>query len=290
MLPNIVPTHPPGTCRYQAAAQSRGLRHHVPAAEAIVRAHEFRESPTGMVAAEVGLLNSPDVNSRTRIKICGVCRPEDAAVAARAGADAIGLIFHPPSPRNISLDRARGILAALPPFVTPVGLFVDATPETVIQTARELGLRHVQLHGNEPPEDVKAVSPLVVVKAVRVERDRFAGRLEAWRDAMGSLGLANLAGLVLETAGTDRPGGTGVANDWDAVRAAQGAGAFDGLPRIVAAGGLNPDSVAAVVRAIRPYAVDVSSGVESSLACKSQEKILAFISAVRRADAEVADG
>lgn len=222
---------------------------------------------------------------RTRIKICGVCRPEDALLAARAGADAIGIVFHEPAPRNVSLDRAREILAALPPFVTAVGLFVDAPVDKVLSTARRLGLRHVQLHGHEPPEIVRALQPLTVIKAIPVERNRFRATLQAWRDAITSLALTNLAGLVLETAGAGQAGGTGVANDWDAVHSAREAGNFEGLPAVIAAGGLTPESVGGVARAVRPYAVDVSSSVEASRGVKSPERVAAFVAAVREADA-----
>src|SRR5687767_10205118 len=153
---------------------------------------------------------------RTRIKICGVCRAADAAIAARAGADAIGMVFHPAASRYISIERAREILAALPPFVTAVGLFVDASTETIRHTARELGLRHVQLHGDEKPEQIRELSPLTIIKAIRVEGDRLADDLNSWRDAIRALKLTNLAGFVLDTAGTGKPGGAGVANDWDA--------------------------------------------------------------------------
>ena len=223
--------------------------------------------------------------TRTRIKICGIARPEDAAAAAEAGADAIGLIFHPPAPRYVSLERAREILATLPAFVTPVGLFVDVHADGIRDTARSLGLRHIQLNGNETPETVAALAPLVVIKAVRVERETFAQTLEHWRDAVRSLGLTNLKGLVLETAGTGRPGGTGVANDWDTVRRCRQAGDFDGLPPVIAAGGLTPETVAAVVRDVRPWAVDVSSGVEEVRGRKSVERLRAFVNAVRGADA-----
>jgi phosphoribosylanthranilate isomerase len=228
--------------------------------------------------------------NRTRIKICGVCRPEDALLSARAGADAIGLVFHPASPRNVSIERGREILAALPPFVTAVGLFVDAPNEKILTTAEELGLHHVQLHGHETPEDVHALHALTVVKAIRVERGRFSTTLHNWRNAIHTLGLSNLAGFVLETAGTARPGGTGVANDWDTVRSAQDAGDFEGLPAIIAAGGLNPETVGEVVRRIRPFAVDVSSGVEASLGMKSEEKIRGFVHAVHAADIDAARG
>jgi phosphoribosylanthranilate isomerase len=225
------------------------------------------------------------VTQRTRIKICGVCRPADALLAARSGADAIGMIFHAPASRNISVERAREILAALPPFVTPVGLFVDQPAEQVLVAAREIGLRHVQLNGDESPETIAAMAPLVVIKALKVERGRFGETLSFWRTAIREHRLSNLAGFVLETAGTGKPGGTGVANDWETVVAAQRAGAFEGLPAIIAAGGLRPETVGDVVRAVRPYAVDISSGVEGSLREKSEAKVQAFVDAVREAEA-----
>src|SRR5687768_6627908 len=135
------------------------------------------------------------------------------------------MVFHAPSPRNVTPDRAREILAALPPFVAAVGLFVDAPAETVLAAARALGLRHVQLHGQETPELVRVLAPLTVIKAVRVERDRFAQTLDGWRRATRDLRLTHLAGLVLETPNTAAPGGTGVPNDWAAVVDAQRAGA-----------------------------------------------------------------
>jgi phosphoribosylanthranilate isomerase len=223
------------------------------------------------------------VTHRTRIKICGVCRPEDALLAARSGADAIGMVFHAPASRNISAERAREILAVLPPFVTPVGLFVNEPAEDVRNAARAIGLRHVQLNGDEPPKMVAAVAPLVVIKAIKVERDRFGETLNLWRTAIRDLKLTNLAGFVLETAGTGKPGGSGVANDWETVVAAQRSGAFEGLPAIIAAGGLRPETVGEVVRTVRPFAVDVSSGVEDSLREKSEAKVRAFVEAVREA-------
>jgi phosphoribosylanthranilate isomerase len=220
---------------------------------------------------------------RTRVKICGVRRPEDAAAAARAGADAIGLIFHPPAPRNVSVDQAAEILAVLPPFVTPVGLFVDAEFPALLGTVQMLGLRHVQLHGNETPEYVAELPKLAVVKSVAVD-ETLADTLGAWRDMSRTLRLTNLKGFVLETSGTGQAGGSGVANDWAAVVEHQRRGTFDGLPPVIAAGGLTPESVGPVVRAVRPYAVDVSSGVEEARGIKSAAKIETFVAAVRDAD------
>ena len=221
---------------------------------------------------------------RTRIKICGVRRAEDALAAAAAGADAIGRVFYPAAARNISVEQAREILAALPAFVTPVGVFVNAGVEGVKQTAAEAGLRHVQLNGEETPEDVARLRGLAVIKAVKVERGKFGEVLARWRGAGADLGLVNVKGLVLETAVAGQAGGTGVANDWATVREQQAAGGFEGLPPVIAAGGLTVESVGTVVRDVRPWAVDVSSGVEASLGKKSAEKIEKFVDAVRGAD------
>jgi phosphoribosylanthranilate isomerase len=216
---------------------------------------------------------------RTRIKICGVTRVEDALAAARHGADAIGIVMQRNSKRFVEPALARQIVSALPAFVTPVALFFDAPPSEVIQTARELGARHVQLHGHELPDEVAAVAPLAVIKAVRVTRMGLTDELARWRGAP-----ANLIGMVLETATAKGGGGTGVANDWEFIESSMKSGEFTGLPHIIAAGGLTPESVGDVVRRIRPWAVDVSSGVESSLGMKSESKLQAFCGAVRDAD------
>lgn len=216
---------------------------------------------------------------RTRIKICGIGHVEDALAAARAGADAIGLVFHPPAPRNVNPQRAAEILATLPPFVTPVGLFVDLPVKHVWDAARSLNLRHIQLHGDETPEQVADLREYTVIKALRVDPDTFGQELEKWRDAIVRLNLTHLQGFVLETAGA--AGGSGKPNNWDVVALHRKRGDFVGLPHIIAAGGLTPDSVADVVRAIRPWAVDVSSGVESTPGKKSAEKMNAFVQAVQ---------
>jgi len=199
--------------------------------------------------------------------------------AARAGADAVGMIFHPPAGRNVSLTRAGEILAVLPPFVTPVGLFVDQEPNKIREIARSLGLRHIQLHGNEPPEVVADLREFTILKAVRVSAATFGAELDRWRESISRLKLTHLQGLVLETAGVS--GGSGRANDWETVRRHRQRGDLIGLPSLIAAGGLTPETVAAVVRDLRPWAVDVSSGVELSPGRKSVQKIEAFVEAVR---------
>jgi phosphoribosylanthranilate isomerase len=199
-------------------------------------------------------------------------------MAAACGADAIGMVFHPASPRHVSVETARQIMVALPPFVTPVGLFVDSTTEDIRAITGRLALRHIQLHGNEAPELVGALTDLVVLKAIHVARTTLVQSLDRFR------GATNLSGIVLETGGTKQPGGTGVPNNWELIRASIKSGAFEGLPPIIAAGGLNPANVEEVIRSIRPWAVDVSSGVENKIGEKSEALVEEFIRAVAQAD------
>ena len=220
---------------------------------------------------------------RTRVKICGVMHVEDALAAARAGADAIGIVFYEKARRCITHDRAREILRALPPFVTPVALFCDEPSQRILDAAAELNLRHVQLQGEESADEIAELSGLRVIKAIHVKRETISGELKYWRERIAKLGLTNLAAIVLETAGTGVPGGSGVANDWPLIKDLQSRGEFDGLPPIIAAGGLTPETVGEVVREIQPWAVDVSSGVESEFGKKSPDRIDAFMRAVHEA-------
>jgi phosphoribosylanthranilate isomerase len=211
-------------------------------------------------------------------------RVEDAVVAARAGADAVGMIFYKPAPRCISLELARAIVTALPPYVEPVGVFVDAPANEVIGVAADVGLRTVQLNGHETPELIRDLGALEVVKAIRVDAASIEDELNNWRKAIATLRLENLGGFVLEPARTGQAGGSGVANDWNTIEKLQRDGLFHELPPLVAAGGLAPETVAEVVARIRPWAVDVSSGVEESRGVKSKEKIQRFVGAVQLAD------
>jgi phosphoribosylanthranilate isomerase len=219
--------------------------------------------------------------TRTRVKICGVCRPEDARLAAEAGADAIGLIFHPPSRRNISIETARRIVSAIGPFVTPVGVFVDAATETIEKVVAEVGLHLVQLHGRESPAQVAAAGAMgvKVIKALRVD-ESLEAELEYWRGQKAVAGEA-LAAIVLETGNVSQPGGSGVPNDFIAILKHQQENHFAGLPPLIVAGGLSPENVDRVVRMLRPWAVDVSSGVEQAVGEKSPEKVRAFIEGAR---------
>jgi len=178
------------------------------------------------------------------------------------------MVLFAKSKRLISAAKAKEIIAVLPPYVTPVGLFVDLDAEAIRKMAEALGLSVVQLHGAETPRTVAALKPLSVIKAVGVEA---IGR---WRRATPD----NLIGLLL-----DSPvGGSGVVNDWKAIRERKRL--LSGR-HWIAAGGLTPENVGEVVRTLRPWGVDVSSGVESGPGTKSAELIAAFIRAVRAADA-----
>lgn len=201
---------------------------------------------------------------RTRIKICGITRPEDGLEAARLGADAIGLVFYGASPRHVTPPQAQAVLAALPPFVTRVGLFVDATVAEVRRVLDTVALDLLQFHGNETPEYC-AQFGRSFIKVVRM-REGVDLAAEAGRYAAAQ-------GLLLDTYLPGTPGGTGSAFDWGRVP--------QGLAKpIILAGGLTAENVAEAVRQVRPYAVDVSGGVEQAKGIKSAEKMAAFIRGV----------
>ena len=209
-------------------------------------------------------------SGRVAVKVCGVTSREDARAAVAAGADAIGFVFWPRSPRAVDADTARAIAAALPPFVLRVGVFVDAPNEEIRRVADEVGLDMVQLHGSEAPEAV-AAAPRRAVKAVRVGP---GFRVE---DALRYDGAA--AGLLVDTrVDGGLPGGTGRSFDWSLVRPLR-----EGTSFLVLAGGLTPDNVGAAIAAVRPDAVDVSTGVESAPGRKDPAKMRAFVEAVRGA-------
>ncbi len=221
--------------------------------------------------------------SRTRIKICGVCRAEDALAAVEAGADAIGVVLHGPSKRILTAKQANRIVGAVPGLVTVAGLFVNANGRKVAETLRQVPIDVIQLQGHETPEFVASLKPRAVVKALHVD-GHIARTLKFWKKEIRRLKLTNLKGILLETA-SGMPGGSGIANDWKAILRLKKSGAFAGLPAVIVAGGLRPQSVGKVVRMLRPYGVDVSSGVEEEKRKKSPEKIQKFIRAVRIADA-----
>jgi len=215
--------------------------------------------------------------TRLFVKICGITSPEDGVAAVEAGADAIGLVFWPESPRAVTPEGARAIGEALPPFVVRVGVFVDATRDEMTRVADAAGLDMLQLHGDEPPEAFAGL-PRRALKAVRVG-DGFAPE-----DALRYAGKA--AGVLVDTrlpGGTPLPGGTGVPFDWTLVK-----GLAEQVRFLVLAGGLAPENVAAAIRAVRPHGVDVSSGVESAPGRKDPKRVKALLDAVRTTETSLA--
>ncbi|HLF96746.1 MAG TPA: phosphoribosylanthranilate isomerase [Methylococcaceae bacterium] len=203
---------------------------------------------------------------RTRVKICGFTRAEDARIAAHLGADALGLVFYPSSPRHVSVEQARAIVAALPAFVTVVGLFVEAAADEVQAVREAVRLDLLQFHGDEPPEYCRSFGA-PYLKAVRMrEGVEISALARDYRDA---------AGLLLDAWHPDEKGGTGLSFDWARARKACG------LP-IVLAGGLTAGNVAQAIRVARPYAVDVSSGVEAKKGIKDANKMAAFMREVNQ--------
>lgn len=206
---------------------------------------------------------------RTRVKICGITRVEDALAAVRHGCDAIGLVFYEKSPRCVTPNRAAEIVAILPPFVNAVGLFVDAPAERVRAIMQEVRLDVLQFHGEESPAYCRQFG-MPYLKAVRVRPE--TNLLQYAAD------FAEARALLLDAYIEGTPGGTGQTFDWALIPR--------DLPRpVILAGGLNADNVGEAVRLARPYAVDVSGGVEKEKGIKDAAKIAAFMRGVR--DGEV---
>ena len=204
----------------------------------------------------------------TKVKICGITSPEDAAVAVAAGADALGFNFYRKSPRYIDPGVAKQIVASLPPFITSVGVFVNEELTTVRSIMDTCGLAIAQLHGDEPATYCRELSR-PVIKALRLkDRGSFLALTEFE-------GRAGVRGFLVDSFSETAYGGTGQVTDWDlAAEAAKAA-------TIVLAGGLTPANVAEAIRIVRPYGVDVSSGVESVPGKKDHRKVRAFLDAVR---------
>jgi phosphoribosylanthranilate isomerase len=203
-----------------------------------------------------------------RIKICGITSESDAMAAVEAGADALGFMFHPPSPRFVTRKEAGAIVRALPPFVTRVGVFVNPTEVEVRATITECGIDALQFHGEEPPEFCRQFG-LKVIKAFRM------------RDAESLKGaeVFTTEAWLLDAYVAGQQGGTGAVFNWKL--------AADAVQRhrwVILAGGLTPGNVAEAVRLVHPFALDVSSGVEQSPGKKDAAKLSAFISSARAAE------
>jgi phosphoribosylanthranilate isomerase len=210
------------------------------------------------------------MGGRVFVKVCGITSVEDGQLAAAAGADAVGFVFWPMSARRVDPDKAARISGGLPPFLLRVGVFVDAPADAMRRVADQVGLDLLQLHGDEPPDAVAAL-PRRALKAVRVGKGFTAA--EALRYE------GHVAGLLVDTrlpGETLLPGGTGVPFDWSLVRGVRERASF-----LMLAGGLSPENVQEALTAVRPDAVDVSSGVESLPGRKAPEKVRAFVERVR---------
>lgn len=204
---------------------------------------------------------------RTRVKICGFTRVEDALAAARLGVDAIGLVFYSQSPRNVSIARAAAITRALPAFVSVVGLFVDAEPDWVRDVLAEVNIDCLQFHGDESPEDCRLYAK-PYIKAIRMQPGVDLDDIQTQ--------YADAAGLLLDAYHPGVQGGSGSGFDWELITGKLS------LPLILA-GGLSPENAALAVQQVRPYALDVSSGVEAGKGVKDAEKMAAFIRKINQA-------
>jgi phosphoribosylanthranilate isomerase len=205
---------------------------------------------------------------RTRVKICGITRVEDAHAAIAEGVDAIGLVFYAPSSRAVTIKQARTIVAYLPPFVTVVGLFVNETRERITEVLNSVRIDMLQFHGDETPADCAGYGrPWIKAVSIHKKIDVSAMRIQYF----------DAAALLLDTYWPGVPGGTGSSFDWSRIPPAL-------CNKIILAGGLTPEIVEQAVRQVRPYAVDVSGGVEESKGIKNIHKIRAFMHSVKRGE------
>ncbi len=205
---------------------------------------------------------------RTRAKICGLTRPLDAVIAAELGVDAIGLVFYDKSPRNVSLRQAEEILSALPAFVTSVGLFLNPEVEHVDKVTTELPLDCLQFHGTET-HDFIAQFARPYIKALGMQDDAsVVDRVAAYPDS---------SGYLLDSHASGEAGGSGETFAWEKIPSAL-------RSMMIVAGGITPDNVEQCIRGVRPYAIDVSSGVESAPGIKDKEKMEKLFKAIRQAD------
>ena len=204
------------------------------------------------------------------VKICGITSLEDAQAAVDAGADALGFVFYPPSPRYVTPEQAGQIIQTLPPFVTTVGLFVDVALDTVNALAARCGLDRIQLHGRETPEFCRQVTR-PVIKAIRIKNAESLTLVPDYKVS------AYLLDAYVEGA---LPGGTGASFSWELAAQAKPYGP------VILAGGLTPENIEVAIAQIRPYGVDVSTGVERAPGLKDHQKVRQFIARAKAAALE----
>jgi phosphoribosylanthranilate isomerase len=216
---------------------------------------------------------------RTRIKICGLTREEDVAAVVAAGADALGFVFYPASPRYVAPERAAALADLAPPFVSTVGLFVNSDVETVRVTASKVGLSLLQFHGDETPEQCHQLAQAAqrpYIRAFRVKPDTTAADLLEYEKSCQASPW--FRGLLLDTF-VESFGGSGKVFDWSLIPK-------ELAPRVVLSGGLSVQNATDAVSRVRPFAVDISSGVEAGKGIKDAAKVRAFIQAVQLADSK----
>jgi len=203
--------------------------------------------------------------NRTRIKICGITRLEDASAAVAAGVDALGFVFYDKSPRAVTVEQVYDIINALPPFITTVGLFVDAPMREVTKTLCHIPLNLLQFHGDEDAAYCEQFG-MPYIKAIRVKKGEDVNAHIA--------SYASAAGILLDTFNEEVRGGTGETFDWSLIPAST-------TKPIILAGGLTPENVSDAIKQVKPYAVDVSGGVEKEKGVKDAAKINAFVRGVQ---------
>lgn len=206
-------------------------------------------------------MNNSSIPARTRVKICGITRPQDGAAAAAAGADAIGLVFYPVSPRAVTIARALAICAELPPFVARVALFVNASEADIRAVLDQVPIDLLQFHGEETAAECDLYG-VPYVKVARVRADFDLG--------LFTCSYPNACGILTDSYKASVQGGTGATFDWSLLPAG-------GEKPLILAGGLTATNVAAAIRQVRPYAVDVSGGVETAKGIKDAARIAEFI-------------
>ncbi len=200
---------------------------------------------------------------RTRVKICGITRRQDAEFAIEKGVDALGLVFYAPSPRAVTIAQAQKIVDGLPPFITIVALFVNADKQTVLNCIESMRIDVLQFHGDESPEFCEQFSK-PYLKAVRMKEKVDLAEL--------ALRYTSASALLLDSFQTGVPGGTGLTFDWSMITEID--------KPIILAGGLNVENVSMAIEKVQPYAVDVSGGVEQSKGIKDHQKISTFMQEV----------
>ena len=212
---------------------------------------------------------------RTRVKICGITRIEDIHAAVEAGADAIGLVFYPPSPRYVTIEQAQLLAQHIPPYVSIVGLFVNANANEIVEVLQHVSLDVIQLHGDESPAECQQIAQQTQrrwYKAIQVKPDVDTLEIIQQYQQVGA------SAMLLDAWHPELKGGTGLQFDWSTFPQSN-------LPLILA-GGLNPDNVAQAIEMTQAYAVDVSGGVESAKAIKDQKLIQQFMQGVQGGSAK----